>query len=243
MGIVDTRKANTHLSRLIDEAAKGNSFVIAKAGKPMVKVVALDALSRRQIRRLGFLRGKLSIRDDFNSFGSRKIARLFSLVLILTVLSACGTAAGATPNASPGISLKIAAVQKTVDTGSPVLIEIVLTNVSNRDLAMNSDTRGFDFHIKVRDSKRTLAAGTRLGYVWNGNAPVVDPAKVSPQDLESSAVHGTLKAGATFTRQLNAAKLYQMHSPGRYTIQVLRLDPGNPGAVVKSNVIVVTVRN
>jgi antitoxin (DNA-binding transcriptional repressor) of toxin-antitoxin stability system len=47
-------EAKTHLSRLVEQAAKGEPFVIAKAGRPLVKVVALDAPSAGQVRRLGF---------------------------------------------------------------------------------------------------------------------------------------------------------------------------------------------
>lgn len=75
---VNIHKAKTHLSRLVEEAAQGKSFVIAKAGKPMVKVTAIDAPSSKQIRRLGFLRGQFSIPDDFDSMGSEEIERLFS---------------------------------------------------------------------------------------------------------------------------------------------------------------------
>ena len=59
------------------EAAEGKPFIIAKAGKPMVKVTALDAPSGKQIRRLGFLRGQFSVPDDFNTMGRNEIARLF----------------------------------------------------------------------------------------------------------------------------------------------------------------------
>ena len=77
MTTVNIHKAKTHLSRLVDEAAKGKPFIIAKAGKPMVKVIALDAPSRKQIRRLGFLRGQFSTPDDFNTMGRDEIGRLF----------------------------------------------------------------------------------------------------------------------------------------------------------------------
>lgn len=244
MRVVDIRSAKSQLSRLVHEAAKGKSFIIAKAGKPMVRVTALDAPSGRKVRRLGFLRGQFAIPDDFNTFGSGKITSLFSLTMIVAILGVCTTiAAAAPPNATPGISLKITAAQYTVDVGSPVLITVVLTNVSKRDLRMTSDTRGFDFHLEVRDAKGALAPDTQLGYVWNGNAPYIDPAKVHPLDLESSAVYGTLKTGATYTRRLDAAKLYQMNTPGKYTFQVQRRDPANPSMIVKSNIVAVAVRS
>jgi len=78
MNTVNIHKAKTHLSRLVDEAADGKPFIIAKAGKPLVKVTALDSPTGTQIRRLGFLSGSASIPDDFDSMGSREIARLFN---------------------------------------------------------------------------------------------------------------------------------------------------------------------
>lgn len=54
MRTVDIHEAKTHLSRLVDLAAKGEAFVIAKAGKPLVKVIPLDTPSARPVRRLGF---------------------------------------------------------------------------------------------------------------------------------------------------------------------------------------------
>lgn len=74
---VNIHKAKTQLSRLVDEAAKGNSFIIAKAGKPMVKVTALDAPSGKQVRRLGFLRGQFLIPDDFNTMCGKETEGLF----------------------------------------------------------------------------------------------------------------------------------------------------------------------
>ena len=52
---VNIHEAKTHLSRSLDRAAKGESFIIAKAGKPLVKVVALETPEAGQVRRLGFM--------------------------------------------------------------------------------------------------------------------------------------------------------------------------------------------
>ena len=54
MRTVNIHEAKTHLSRLVDEAAKGESFIIAKAGKPMVKVIALGAAEPGKKSRIGF---------------------------------------------------------------------------------------------------------------------------------------------------------------------------------------------
>ncbi|MHB1676253.1 MAG: type II toxin-antitoxin system Phd/YefM family antitoxin [Sulfuriferula sp.] len=77
MHTVNIHEAKTHLSRLVEQAAKGESFVIAKAGKPLVKVMALDAPTAGQTRRLGFLAGEISVPDDFDRMGSEEIDRLF----------------------------------------------------------------------------------------------------------------------------------------------------------------------
>jgi len=75
MRTINIHEAKTHLSRLIEEAAHGEPFVIAKAGKPLVKVVAVDAPAKP--RRLGFLKGQISIPDDFDRMGHEEIEKLF----------------------------------------------------------------------------------------------------------------------------------------------------------------------
>ena len=77
MRTVNVHEAKTHLSRLVDEAAKGEPFVIAKAGKAMVKVTALDTPTGAEIRRLGFLAGQFSVPEDFDQMGSAEISQLF----------------------------------------------------------------------------------------------------------------------------------------------------------------------
>jgi prevent-host-death family protein len=75
MVTVNIHEAKTQLSKLVDQAVKGEAFVIAKAGKPLVKVAALDAPSEPQ--RLGFLAGEIAVPEDFNSMGEAEIAALF----------------------------------------------------------------------------------------------------------------------------------------------------------------------
>jgi prevent-host-death family protein len=75
MVTVNIHEAKTQLSKLVDRAIKGEAFVIAKAGKPLVKVTALDAPSMPQ--RLGFLAGEITVPEDFNRMGETEIAALF----------------------------------------------------------------------------------------------------------------------------------------------------------------------
>lgn len=69
--------AKTQLSRLVEQAAKGEPFVIAKAGKPMVKVIALHAPEPAQIKRFGFMAGQIQVPDDFDRMGEAEIVQLF----------------------------------------------------------------------------------------------------------------------------------------------------------------------
>lgn len=72
-------EAKTHLSRLVEEAAAGSGFVICKAGRPMVRVTALEADPSASLppRRLGLLAGQCQVPDDFDQLASAEIADLF----------------------------------------------------------------------------------------------------------------------------------------------------------------------
>lgn len=74
---VNIHEAKTHLSRLVEEAAKGEPFVIAKAGKPMVKVVPLDAAAEQPKHRFDFLKGQFKVPDDFDTMMQDEIEELF----------------------------------------------------------------------------------------------------------------------------------------------------------------------
>lgn len=67
--------AKTNLSKLVEMASRGESFIIARAGKPLVKVVPVEA--PRAARRTGFLEGQLKIPDDFDTMHRPDIEFLF----------------------------------------------------------------------------------------------------------------------------------------------------------------------
>jgi hypothetical protein len=69
--------AKTHLSKLIDLAVKGEPFVIAKAGKPMVLVIRFEPTGQVEPKRTGFLNGQISVPDDFDTLGQTEIEQLF----------------------------------------------------------------------------------------------------------------------------------------------------------------------
>lgn len=79
MPTVNIHEAKTHLSRLVEGAAKGDSFIIAKAGKPMVRVVALDTPPITQRKRIGFALGTIQVPNDFDRMCAHDIAQLFGV--------------------------------------------------------------------------------------------------------------------------------------------------------------------
>ena len=77
MQTINIHEAKTHLSRLVEEASQGKSFIIAKAGKPLVKVSPLSEEEQKGEQNLGFMKGELLVPDDFDSMGESEIISLF----------------------------------------------------------------------------------------------------------------------------------------------------------------------
>ena len=78
MRSVNIHEAKTHLSRLVERAANGEPFIIAKAGKPLVKVVPLDpAPEGEKTSRIGFMKGQIKVPDDFDTMMADEIEEMF----------------------------------------------------------------------------------------------------------------------------------------------------------------------
>jgi antitoxin (DNA-binding transcriptional repressor) of toxin-antitoxin stability system len=75
---INIHQTKTHQAKLVAEASQGDPFIIAEAGKPVVKVIALDAPAAGEVRRLGFMAGHISVPDDFDRMGRQEIERLFA---------------------------------------------------------------------------------------------------------------------------------------------------------------------
>lgn len=74
---INIHEAKTNLSRLVDQAARGEAFIIAKAGRPVVKVVPLEVASR--LSHFGFMKGQMKVPDDFDRMGQADIEIMFGL--------------------------------------------------------------------------------------------------------------------------------------------------------------------
>jgi prevent-host-death family protein len=77
MEIVNMHEAKTRLSQLVDKASKGEPFIIARAGKPIARVSAIEAPEPGSARRLGFLKGQIKVPEDFDRMAESEISELF----------------------------------------------------------------------------------------------------------------------------------------------------------------------
>jgi prevent-host-death family protein len=77
MKTINIHEAKTNLSKLIERAVtQGEAFVIAKAGKPLVKVTPLDR-PEAPPQRIGFMRGRIQVPADFKAIGRDEITAMF----------------------------------------------------------------------------------------------------------------------------------------------------------------------
>jgi len=82
MRTINIHAAKTHLSRLVDEAEKGEPFIIAKSGKPKVQVIQLDKPMKTSAkRRIGSLEGLYKIPDDFEEIDKQLDKEIEELML------------------------------------------------------------------------------------------------------------------------------------------------------------------
>lgn len=72
---VNIHEAKTHLSRFVEQAAAGEEIIIAKAGKPIAKIVPLQNAPTKRV--LGMLQGKLNVPGDFDTLLTEDDISLF----------------------------------------------------------------------------------------------------------------------------------------------------------------------
>ncbi len=72
---VNIHEAKTHLSRLLERVAMGEEVIIAKAGRPVAKLVPLEGRPKKRI--LGSAKGEFTVPEDFNDPLPKEIEDLF----------------------------------------------------------------------------------------------------------------------------------------------------------------------
>jgi prevent-host-death family protein len=78
MQTVNIHEAKTHLSRFVDQAAAGEEIIIARAGKPVARLVALAA-DTQQPRKLGLAKGRFTIPENFDRLHEVAIREMFGI--------------------------------------------------------------------------------------------------------------------------------------------------------------------
>lgn len=74
---VNVHEAKTHLSRLLEQVAAGQSFVIARAGKPVARLLPLETAPASPSQKLGFLHGEIQVPADFDQMQTDTLTALF----------------------------------------------------------------------------------------------------------------------------------------------------------------------
>jgi hypothetical protein len=190
-------------------------------------------------------------RDQINRgvkmFNLNKAARVFGFCAV-TLLVGITANAGArfqqpTQQVSPSFSLAISIAKGVVKTGSPTQIDITVKNVSDHPISLSTlyihPNVEITDHVTVVDPNGSKSAETELARRSLGHSTAADEAR-SPTVVTGKQVLLNLKAGQSFTYQLNIDELYDLSVPGKYSIQIERLD-AEANVSVKSNKITITV--
>lgn len=75
MAQVNIHEAKTHLSRLLQRVLEGEEIVIAKAGRPVARLIPVATAARH--RRPGTAKGLIEMRDDFDEPLPPELQRYF----------------------------------------------------------------------------------------------------------------------------------------------------------------------
>jgi prevent-host-death family protein len=72
---VNIHEAKTHLSKLIEKVTNGEEVIIARAGKPVVRLTSLEPAAPRS--RIGFMEGQFKVPEDFDTMFQDEIEKMF----------------------------------------------------------------------------------------------------------------------------------------------------------------------
>lgn len=119
------------------------------------------------------------------------------------------------------------------DTGKPIVLSVILKNVSGRSLALVRTTFLYDFAIEVRNGSGREIELTELGKLRRRNA-----------EMYISREHFQLAPGKVLENTVEISELFKMTQPDRYSITFKRLIPklrGKGWTEVRSNTVQVNV--
>ena len=141
--------------------------------------------------------------------------------------------------ATPDFSLKVVGPSQPVRMGSPIPVSVTVKNVSNKEIQWRSefaDTAYQAFHFQLTQNGQEMEK-TPFHRRVRGEQRPGDPAAVE----SGSSIVSPVSAGKSFSFSIDLTRLYQIKTPGQYTLRVSRLDDSDGGAIVFSNAVTVTV--
>ena len=151
-------------------------------------------------------------------------------VVLMTLTCLFGTNLPQGTN-QPRLSLSITAPQQVVQIGSEVKIKTTLTNITSHVITLQDRIPACDYPVEVRDKSGNLAPETDYRRNLNCNA----------RFDESRNILVTLKPQESREDQIIINQLFQLNSPGDYSIQVSRTVPKEVAREpIKSNIITIT---
>lgn len=163
--------------------------------------------------------------------------------LVLASIAVALPTISSAQSAKPPLSLSIRPAKGDAKAGSTVQIEITVKNISDHDISWG--TAYVAPFVEVTDQANIVDGNgakipeTEFGTRVMGHRTPDDEAR-SPSIVFGKDVWVPLKAGKSFTYQLNLDKLYDLSLPGKYVVQIERLDIDS-NIAIKSNKITVTV--
>ena len=175
-----------------------------------------------------------------------------ALNALLLLLAMCGIAfAQNTPGAEatapqPVLAAAIDPPKASVSPKDATIVNVTYTNVSEHQLVLRWSMLGVGLNIDVRDESGKPAPKTDFGKFYDPS--VDDKQKFALQQAHPETFFAAdrqdfaaLDAGKTKTWEFAVTRFYDMHQPGRYTIQIQEHDPESHFLMIKSNAVTVTV--
>ena len=167
---------------------------------------------------------------------------------ILIVIHFALLASAATAQTKPAISLNLSTVHTVIQAGSEIDLDILITNVSSKEILVskspardNGDSR---FDVSVRDANGVAAPQTDYSKALHGIQQHKDTGHKGAEVVMipmGSNISVPLQPGDSMKDRIVLNRLYDLETPGTYSVQVSRYDQVSR-TMVQSNTITIQVK-
>ena len=164
---------------------------------------------------------------------------LLAVISIATVVSIASSSVA--QNARSSFSLAISAVNSRVKMGAPIWLDVTMENTSDHEISVyrenTDDQGGFVYKADVRDQTGATAPETKFGRRIQGHDTPEERAH-EPYVMLTSGGESKLGAGKKIVERINLTNLYALNRPGKYTIQLQRMDMENQNTVLSNKITI-----